>query len=855
MLEVFRRPARADGVEACQEESLRKPVVVSIASFALCLGVIALAWAQIPMVPGLTAPAKDTAAPSTPAPGSPAPGGATAPSAIPPEKPPGPIPVGEILKRAEEVTAYVRSLDVKLPPDAQIARIESQLPVLGERLTQRFERTQRTIESRPPLGIIDDMTDSWQSSEIGLRSWLDTLTARAVWLDEERQRLATLDKTWSLTRQAQGTRLPAYMVGHVDGVRSSLASAQGRVETQRVATLRLQDSVVREVKRCDEALVALESARRQAESDLFSRASPSVWSAAARQRFGEELSTVSWSSIEARFANLRRFAESQAHWIGWHVALIVTLVALFWIARRWARDWRMKETLSPSVVTTFERPLELALLLGVVSGAWLYVDPPRQAVVILAAIALFPAVLVLRRLLPPPLVPALYALAALFLIDRLRNLLGLLPTLEGSLFLAEMLAAIALLVLARWYNRTRDYLAVDTWAIPGRTPAVLVRVAFVLLTASVVIGATGNTSLARLLGSGTLNSAYLALLLIATRRLLEGIWAFLLRVRPLNLLRLVEPYRIVLEARAHVIVGFLTTTAWVIGTLNVFGILTPTAAVARRILGATWTHGSLNISVGDVIAFFVTIYASFLVSAMVRVVLEEEVFPRFRLRPGLPYAMTSLLRYAIIFIGFILAVLILGINLDRVTILGGAFGIGVGFGLQNVVNNFVSGLIVLFERPVRVGDAVQIGDVQGEVRRIGIRSSTVRTWEGAEVVVPNSMLVSDKVTNWTPTDRRRRITIPVNVAYGSAPDDVLKVLGTVAQQNSALLPAPMPQPLFLGFGDYALKFELRVWTDRLDRVDALKTELGIAVYGALREAGIAIAVAREIRIQDGPPPS
>ena len=165
-------------------------------------------------------------------------------------------------------------------------------------------------------------------------------------------------------------------------------------------------------------------------------------------------------------------------------------------------------------------------------------------------------------------------------------MLGLLPTLERSLFLAEMLAAIALLALARWYNRTHDYLAADSWAIPGRTPVAVVRVAFVLLAASVVIGATGNTSLARLLGSGTLNSAYLALLLIATRRLLEGVWAFLLRVRPLNLLRLVEPYRIFLEARAHVILGFLTTTAWVIGTLNVFGILTPTAAVARRVLGA-----------------------------------------------------------------------------------------------------------------------------------------------------------------------------------------------------------------------------------------------------------------------------
>jgi small-conductance mechanosensitive channel len=108
--------------------------------------------------------------------------------------------------------------------------------------------------------------------------------------------------------------------------------------------------------------------------------------------------------------------------------------------------------------------------------------------------------------------------------------------------------------------------------------------------------------------------------------------------------------------------------------------------------------------------------------------------------------MTSLLRYAIIFVGFILAVLVLGVNLDRVTVLGGAFGIGVGFGLQNVVNNFVSGLIVLFERPVRVGDAVQVGDVQGEVRRIGIRSSTVRTWDGAGSSSPTP--------RWCPTRYR-----------------------------------------------------------------------------------------------------
>jgi small-conductance mechanosensitive channel len=243
------------------------------------------------------------------------------------------------------------------------------------------------------------------------------------------------------------------------------------------------------------------------------------------------------------------------------------------------------------------------------------------------------------------------------------------------------------------------------------------------------------------------------------------------------------------------------------------------------------------------------VYLASVVSRLVQFVLAEDVLPRLNLRPGLPYALLSIVKYAIVSIGFVLALLALGVNLNRVTVLGGALGIGVGFGLQNIVNNFVSGLILLFERPVRVGDAVQIGDVQGEVRRIGIRATTVRAWEGAEVIVPNSQLVAERVTNWTPTEYRRRLDIPVNVAYGSAPDKVLQVLTEVAQSHRDVVASPAPVALFLGFGDSALQFELRAWTNRLDRHPMVRSELGVAVYAALQAAGFSIPFPQqEIRI-------
>jgi potassium-dependent mechanosensitive channel len=784
---------------------------------------------------------------------APAPGRAAGHDAERAEAPPAPIPVAEVMLRAEEVGAHLRTLDVQLPSDTQITRIESQLPALSGRLIQRFDHTRRTMESEPALGTVEGLADWWQSSRTDLGAWLDVLTTRAIWLDQQWQRLAVLDDTWSRTRLAYETAgAAAYLIERVDAVRSSLAVAQERVEMQQAATLRLQHSVGREVTRCQEVLALLGEARRRATSELFVRDSEPIWSAKVRTRASEVPGLIR-ASTEIQLGFLRRFVADHVDRIAFHAGFILALVVFFWRSGRRALEWRRMERPAASVAPVFEQPIASALVLGLPLGIWLYAEEPPVAVIFGEIATVIPAVVVLRRLVPAAVIPGLYGLAMFFLADRLRDLATVFPLLERGLFLAEMLVAAAALGWALWSGRIRDFLAIDEGSVLGCGRMVVASLAFGGFVIAFVAGAFGTMNLARLIGSGILASGYVALVLIAGRRLAEGLIAFTLRVRPFRLLRMVEHYRALLEHRAHVVLRALAMGVWAVATLQYLGLLAPVVDGGRRILAAELTHGALRISIGDVLAFAFTVYAAFLFSALARFVLEEDVFPRLRLRTGLPYALTSLLRYAIIFVGFVLALLVLGVNLDRVTVLGGAFGIGVGFGLQNVVNNFVSGLIVLFERPIRVGDAVQIGDVQGEVRRIGIRSSTVCTWEGAEVIVPNSMLVADKVTNWTPANRCRRLDVQVNVAYGTAPDKVLKVLAEVAQGHPDVAAEPAPQPLFLGFGDSALRFELRVWTDRLDRHVAIKSEVGIAVYAALREAGMTIPFPQqEIRVHREP---
>jgi small-conductance mechanosensitive channel len=201
---------------------------------------------------------------------------------------------------------------------------------------------------------------------------------------------------------------------------------------------------------------------------------------------------------------------------------------------------------------------------------------------------------------------------------------------------------------------------------------------------------------------------------------------------------------------------------------------------------------------------------------------------------GVPYALSSLTRYALFVVGFLLALVTLGLDLTHITVLVSAVGVGLGFGLQQVVANFVAGLLLLFERPLQVGDAVQIGELVGEVERIGLRASTLRTPEGAEVIVPNSRLVDHEITNWTLSDRKRRVDVEVSVAEHADPGPLLALLVDVARRDPRVVPEPEPEALVVRFAEDATEFQLRFWTEDVHWM-RLRSDVGLAVQQALRQ--------------------
>jgi small-conductance mechanosensitive channel len=295
-----------------------------------------------------------------------------------------------------------------------------------------------------------------------------------------------------------------------------------------------------------------------------------------------------------------------------------------------------------------------------------------------------------------------------------------------------------------------------------------------------------------------------------------------------------------LQSRVQWVLAWAAVLFWAAYVLEVLSLRAPVFQDLRAVLTATWGVGSFKLSLGDIVWFGIPVWAAFAVSRTLRFILEEEVYPRVQLAPGLHYSISKMVHYAILVLGFFIGVTMLGFDLTRLTILVGAFGVGLGFGLQNIINNFVSGIILLFERPIKVGDVVQLGGNEGVVKRIGIRASIVRVANGSEIIVPNGSLVSETVTNWTLSDRLRRIDLPLAVASPADATQVMELLKGVAARQAQVIKEPPPQALLLSFAGDSMNFELRFWTNQSEDWSQIRSELAVAIRAALAAQNIKV---------------
>ncbi|MFQ5546337.1 MAG: mechanosensitive ion channel family protein, partial [Acidiferrobacterales bacterium] len=296
---------------------------------------------------------------------------------------------------------------------------------------------------------------------------------------------------------------------------------------------------------------------------------------------------------------------------------------------------------------------------------------------------------------------------------------------------------------------------------------------------------------------------------------------------------------------------------FVLAVLRIWGLPDASMQQLYEWVFIGFTVGSLAIDPSRIVFALLTLAVLVAASGWFRNRLERAWLPKTRMKRGSREALVTISGYTGIAIAVLVTLAVAGVEFTNLAIIAGALSVGIGFGLQNIVNNFVSGLILLFERPIKTGDWIAVGATEGYVKRIRIRSTYIQTFDRADVIVPNSDLVSNQVTNWMLTESRGRVKVPVGVAYGSDTEKVKEILLDIANNHPSVIKdspqIPDPMVMFLAFGDSSLNFELRCYIDQIDYRLWVLSDMNFAIDKAFREHGIEIPFPqRDLHIRNWP---
>jgi potassium efflux system protein len=751
---------------------------------------------------------------------------------------PTPIPLSEIASTAQSTTESVRDIETSLSTDKITGNIERRLPQLTNEIELRTTEQHKLLAASLPLEFLHYLEVVLETFRDELLTWNHDLTERAITLDDQIAALDRLSKIWKSTLQLpQLSQTTPKIAERVQSLIDSIGRTQQAVESRRERDFTLQGHVLEATARLQMAFSAVEQAQADAVKNLFVQDSPPIWSLGVKNWRTESPKPLIWRASSSVFSAYIKRRPTIFLFHG--IILVVLLLAVHWL-RRGVHKWTEEEPSLRRAAPVFDLPVSTALTLSFLITGPLYSQAPFLMRAILGGAVLIPTALILRRLVDRTLFPILNALLVFFLVDQLRLITAALPLWHRLVSGAEMLGGTLFLI---WLIRSKHLptIGANTTKRFARAIRVATQIGLIVFPVTLLTNVFGYVNLANLLGNGVLRSAYVAAALYAALRIVEGLIIISLEARPLGLMRVVRLNRAMLQWRICRVAEFLAFVLWLSFTLSFFTLRTPLITSIEAALGANLTIGSLSISLEQVLVFMAAVWASFLVSKFLRFLLEGEVYHHWRLERGIPQAISTMVHYAVLLIGFFIALAALGVDLTKVTILAGAFTVGVGFGLQTVINNFVCGLILLFERPIKIGDVVQVDGDIGEVRRIGIRACVIRTVDGSEVILPNATIISNKVTNWTFSDRYRAVEVPVTVARGVAPQRVVEVLKSVAANHPSVAKEPAPQAYVVNFAPAAVSFQVRAWTDRYEDWVQLRSDLAVAVDEALTRENITIA--------------
>ena len=758
------------------------------------------------------------------------------------------IPLPQIADRAEELDRWLREITSRLTPEADLLKAEEEAKSQSAELRRHVIQNGDLLASGATTLERQSEQRFWRVLRQKYAAELESLTSRAAELEKQIKLLDQQQLDWEATwDQIQQRSEIETVVKHTGEELVAIRDARTALEKQLNLVLTLQNQVSQMDRQISDDMSRIQEAEDWSRSRLFEQDSRPLWEIHEFHNLNQAVD----SGIRHSFGSFKIAVEFlRIHKLG--ITCLVTsyfwaLLGSFKLRRQFERG--EAAGVSEAALKVLDSPFSIALLVTLVGTIGYNRSAPVEIAFILYILYLIPVLRLLSPLLEPSLRKLLHMLAVFYVLEALYFLIHFPPLVRREI---HSLIFVAALICFGWLARPSRSHELSTLGRHFRILTIGIRLGLILIASSLAANIFGFNSLAQILGQTALLGAFAGAALYCAARVLMLVLSTVLQT---------TWTRSVLEDRVEQIEGWawrvivpLSFFLWLESLSRLLTIHGSVVGYATKALSYPIGIQRVHITLGDILSFVFILIVGYALANLFAFALRKLLLSRFSQQRGLPFAISKVIYYFLLVLVFLAALVNAGMELNKFTLITGALGVGVGFGLQNIVNNFVSGLILLLERPIRVGDTVEMKGLVGRVRRIGARSSTIHTFQDAEVIVPNSDLISKEVINWTLSSLRRRVDIPVGVAYGTDPERMLALLIEVTSPHPGVVQSPKTESYFLGFGDSALNFEVRFWTYREDWFQ-LRSEVAVSLMKALRESNIEVPFPqRELHIRsiEGP---
>ncbi|NOR76825.1 MAG: mechanosensitive ion channel [Draconibacterium sp.] len=753
------------------------------------------------------------------------------------------IAINDISSESEKLNQRVTKLRAILKPSSEIGDVDSLLANTEAEITLTKDSLYTKIEEMSQRRLKGRMVE-WENYRLILKDYQDVLNNRLTDVTEVNEEMLDEIKKWEFTKESlSDDNKGGDIYSNIDTIVNSLQQIT-KISLVRIDSIFIiQKRLTNIVFFTDEVISEIKRVQMQLQKDYFVFDSPLLWQINKRDSIALDTSnttlTNSFATMKVEFdenvTSLKDFFTLNKKTASLQlIFLLLIYILLIIIKKQWQKDPKIHTNqVEKETIIILRYPFAATITAGLLISAFFY----KSLIPTITEIHIIIILVSTTFLLPRLSTKRFKIFLSLLVIVYLTNIL------ESYLIPQSFLNRIVLLISAI----TLIYALVSGYREVKKKPKFflhikalfkfIVPIYLLFLIGAIVANIVGMARLSQFLIEAILFSTILGIVVYLSVKIITSIFILLIQFINSANTQAFSTLVKVAQKRLKPILFLIGFIVWIIFTLRSFELYGYLLESLNEILLIKWEISDLTISLGGILSFLVIFLVAILLAQLAAAIFQDEWLIKLLPR-GVAPAISLMLRIFIISIGFYASLTAAKVPLNQLGFVVGALGVGIGFGLQNVVLNFVAGLILAFERPINLGDTIEVDMEMGVVTNIGIRSSNIKTYSGSEAIIPNGDLISKKVVNWTLTNRDRRSVVLMKTSSTANPEKVIELFNQIATEDPKIFKNPAPTTHFYGFNlEGNLDFSLFYWTT-FDDGWSTKAAIALKLYTALKNEGI-----------------